>query len=121
MTEDEVKNIVLKSTNKYCELDHIPTNLLRECIDEILLLLTKIINISLQLGDMPTSLKKAIIKPMLKKQGLELINKNYIHVSNLAFLSKLIERVVARQLVDRLLNNGLMDKFWSDYREGHIT
>ncbi len=90
LTEDEVKKIVLKSPNKYYELDPIPTNLLRKCIDEILLLLTKIINLSLQLGDMQTSLKKAIIKPMLKKLGLELINKNYRPVSNLAFLSKLM-------------------------------
>ncbi len=100
-----LKKIVLKSPNKYCELDPIPTNLLRECIYEILPLLTKIINLSLQLCDMPTSLKKAIIKPMLKKLGLELINKNYRPVSNLAYLSKLIERVVALQLVDHLLNN----------------
>ncbi len=121
ITEDEVKKIVLKSPNKYCELDPIPTNLLGECIDEILTLLTKIINLSLQLGDMPTSLKKAIIKPMLEKLGLELINKNCRPVSNLALLSKLIERVVALQLVDHLLNNGLMDKFQSAYIEGHST
>ncbi len=64
------------SPNKYSELNPIPTNLLRECIDEILPLFTKIINLSLQLGDMPTSLKNTIIKPILKKLGLELINKN---------------------------------------------
>ncbi len=58
---------------------------------------------------------------MLKKLGLELINKNYRPVSNLAFLSKLIERVVALHLVDHLFNNGLMDKFQSAYREGHNT
>ncbi len=58
---------------------------------------------------------------MLKKPGIELINKNYRPVSNLAFLSKLPERVVALQLVDHLLNNGLMDKFQSAYREGHST
>ncbi len=65
---------------------------------------------------MPISLKKAIIKPMLQKLGLELINKNYRPVSNLAFLSELIERVVVLPLVDHLLNNGLMDKFQSAYR-----
>ncbi len=75
----------------------------------------------LKLGDMPTSLKKTIIKPTLKKLGLELINKNYRPVSNLAFLSKLIQTDVAFQLVDHLLNNGLMDKFQSDYREGQST
>ncbi len=58
---------------------------------------------------------------MLKKLGVELINKNYRLVSNLTFLSKLIERVVALQLVDHLLNNGLMDKLQSAYRKGHST
>ncbi len=59
---------------------------------------------------------------MLKKLVLELINKNYRPVSNLTFLSKLIERVVAIQLVDHILNNNnLMDKFQSAYREGRST
>ncbi len=61
LRDDEVKSIMLKSPNRYCELDPIPTTLLRECIDEILPTLTKFINQSLQLGDMPSSLKKAII------------------------------------------------------------
>jgi hypothetical protein len=121
LTEQEVKNVILNSPNKYCKLDPIPTSLLRECIDEILPLLTKIINLSLQLGDMPETLKNAIITPLLKKIGLELINKNYRPVSNLAFLSKLIERVVATQLVDHLTKNKLMDAFQSAYREGHST
>ncbi len=96
----KLRKLLLKSPNKYCELDPIPTNLLKECIDEILPLITKIINLSLQLGNMPTSLKNAIIKPMLNKLCLELINKKYIPVSNLPFLSKLIDREVALQLVD---------------------
>ncbi len=70
---------------------------------------------------MPTSLKIAIIKPMLRKLGVELINKNYRPLSNLTFPSKLIERVVALQLVDHLHNNGFMNKFQSAYREGHST
>ncbi len=41
--------------------DPISTNLLRECIDEILPLLTKMINLSINLGDMPMLLKNAII------------------------------------------------------------
>ncbi len=61
------------------------------------------------------SLKKAIITPLLKTQ------KNYRPISNTAFLSKLIESMVAVQLVDQLLDNGLMDKFQSAYKEGHCT
>ncbi len=117
LNEDEVKKLILKSPNKHCELDPIPTTLLHE----ILPLLTKIINLSLHLGDIPNSLQKAIIKPLLKKLGLELINKNYRPVSNLTFLSKIIERAKAKQLIDHLTNNNLMDNLQSAYREGHST
>ncbi len=78
-----------------------------ECIDEILPLITRIINLSLTLGNMPDSLKHAIITP-LKKLNLELLKKNYRPVYNLAFLSKLIERAVASQLIDHLSENELM-------------
>ncbi len=121
LSEDEVKKLILQSPNKHSKLGPIPTTLLCECIDEILLLLTKIINLSLHLGDIPNSLKKAIIKPLLKKLGLEFINKNYRPVSNLTFLSKIIERAIAKQFVDHLTNNNLMDNLQSAYREGHST
>ncbi len=77
LSGDNVKRLILKSPNEHCELDPIPTSLLHKCIDEILHLLTKIIKLSFHLGDIPNLLKNAIIKPLLKKLGLELINKNY--------------------------------------------
>ncbi len=60
---------------------------------------------------MPTSLKKAIINPLLKKLGMELIKKNYRPVSNLAFISKLIKKAVASQLIEHLKLDNLYDKF----------
>ncbi len=97
-------------------LDPISTSLIKE----VLPLLNWIINISLQIGDMPKVLKKAIITPLIKKLGIELINRNYRPVSNLAFLSKLIERTVAIQLMNHLSEN-LTDSFQSAYRKGHST
>ncbi len=111
LSQEEVKKLITASASKHCELDPIPTWLLKECIDDLLPLITQIINLSLQLGDMPLSLKKAIINPLLKKLGLELIKKNYRPVSNLAFLSKLIEKAVASQLIEHLKLNKLYDKF----------
>ena len=67
------------------------------------------------------SLKMAIIKPLLKKLGLQLINKNYRPVSNLEFLGKLIERAVALQVVDHCTANKLMDMFQSAYKMYHST
>ncbi len=59
---------------------------------------------------MPGDLKLAIIKPLLKKL-----------VSNLSFLSKLIQRIVALQIVDHLQANDLMDTFKSAYRKYYST
>ena len=70
---------------------------------------------------MPLSLKKAIINPLLKKLGLELMKKNYRPVSNLAFISKLIEKAVAVQLIEHLKINKLYDKFQSAYRTYYST
>ncbi len=75
LSEDQVRELVKKSPTKHCELDPMPKWLVKDCLEEVLPTLTKIINLSLQLGDMPLSLKHAIIKPLLKKMGLELIHK----------------------------------------------
>ncbi len=116
LSTDEVKKLITTSASKHCDLDPIPTWLLKECINDLLPLITQIVNLSLQLGDMPLALKKAIINPLLKKLGLELIKKNYRPVSNLAFISKIIEKAVAAQLIEHLKGNKLYDKFQSAYR-----
>ncbi len=121
LSEDQVRELVKKSPTKHCELDPMPTWLIKDCLEEILPTLTRIINLSLQLGDIPVSLKHAIIKPLLKKIGLELIDKNYRPVSNLTYLSKLIERAVVYQLLDHLKVNNLMDIYQSAYRMFHST
>ena len=121
LSEDEVRELVRKSPTKHCELDPMPTWLVKDCLEEILPILTRIINLSLQMGDVPLSLKHAIIKPLLKKMGLELINKKYRPVSNLTYISKLIERAVVAQLLDHLKDNNLMDIYQSAYRMFHST
>jgi len=51
-------------------------------------------NKSLVSGYYPSLFKEAVVRPMLKKHGLDAGEmKNYRPVSNLSFLSKLLERV----------------------------
>ena len=107
--------------NKQCELDPLPLSMLKECLPVILSHLTKIVNLSLMLGDIPVELKMAIIRPLLKKIGLEPQFKNYRPVSNLSFLSKLIEKIVAKQFVDHMIRNKLMDPLQSAYEKDHST
>ena len=47
--------------------------------------------------------------------------QNYRPVSNLAFVSKVIERVVAKQLSDHMHENNLHEQFQSAYRQHHPT
>ena len=49
----------------------------------------------------------AIIKPLLKKLGLDLITKNYRPISNLPFMSKLVEKCMLTQFNKHFEDNQL--------------
>ena len=44
VSEEEVRNIIMKSPSKSCELDGLPTTLLKSCVDEIAPVVTNIVN-----------------------------------------------------------------------------
>ena len=68
----------------------------------------------------PYDLKTAILKPLLKKLGLDPEHfKNLRPISNIAFLSKLLESLACEQYVDHLKKCNLAEMFQSAYREGH--
>ena len=80
-----------------------------------------ILNSSLELGKVLNDFKQAIVIPLLKKKGMELTFSNFRPVSNLSFMSKLLERAVAAQLVNHLEKNGLSEKYQSAYKTFHST
>jgi hypothetical protein len=122
VTTEEVRRVVMAAPAKSCSLDPIPTFLLREYIDIILPYLTAMVNKSLQEGHLPTSQKSAVVTPLLKKPSSEPDDlKNYRPVSNLTFVSKLVERVAVRQLTDFLETNGLLPPLQSAYRRHYST
>ena len=61
--------------------------------------------------------KSAIVRPLLKKSGLELILKNYRPVSNLNFLSKLLEKVALEQFLGHCETRELFPSYQSAYRK----
>lgn len=84
--------------------------------------LTSIINASMSEGIMPLCLKSAQVTPILKKDGLDTKDhNNFRPVSNLPFLGKLVERVVANQLTDHMTQHNLHDTLQSAYRVKHST
>ena len=73
-------------------------------------------------GIVPPDLKTAIVKPLLKKPSLDKnLLKNYRPISNLPFLSKILEKVVLHKLLSHLQENNLSNPFQSAYRAGCST
>lgn len=121
-TEDEVRKIITNSPSKSCELDPLPTSLLKQCLEALLPLITLIMNKSLAESKVPLWFKKANVKPLIKKSGLDKEElKNYRPVSNLPFLSKILEKIVSKRLELHLQANSLHDNLQSAYRTGHST
>ena len=105
-----------------CDLDPILTPILHDCLDEITPIVTDIVNKSLSCGVVPQCFKHALVKPLLKKANLDPnCLSNYRPVSNLPFLSKVLERIVLRQFLQHLESHSLLEPFQSAYRKCHST
>ena len=103
-------------------MDPIPTWIIRDAKSELLPTITDIINASLRSSEVPTSMKSAVVTPLLKKATLDPeILKNYRPVSNLSFVSKVLERVVAQRLTSYMTDNNLHEYLQSAYKPGHST
>ena len=84
--------------------------------------ITRLINDSLSSTVFPGVFKEAIVKPLLKKHGLDMNDlSNYRPMSNLQFISKVLEKIVLIQIEQHLDTNSLRETFQSAYRAKHST
>ena len=122
-SEDEVLKVIKSLSKASCSLDPLPTRLLTEhFLPELLPVITDIVNMSLENGIFPESLKTALVRPLLKKISLNRnVHKNYRPVSNIPFLSKIIEKIVAKRLFKHMSDNNLHDPRQSAYKPNHST
>ena len=122
VTSDEITKIISQSPDTFCDLDPIPTFLLKQCLSALVPTITNIINLSLSTGLFPTHFKSSLVLPHLKKYNLDKEDlANYRPISHLSFLSKLTERVVKIRLTHHLSSNGLLNSFQSAYTKCHST
>ena len=122
VSESDVIKIISESASKSCELDSLPTPLLKECISDLIPHITNFINSSLSSGTVPDAFKVSLVNPLLKKIGLDSNQlNNYRPVSNLTFLSKILEKVVLKQLLGHISQNGLDEVYQSAYKKHHST
>jgi hypothetical protein len=121
-TEQEIRKLIMSSPCKSCALDPLPTWLLKDCVDELAPVIAALVNSSLASGTVPNSLKSAHVRPLLKKAGMDAESlKSYRQVSNLPFIAKILEKVVASRLDKHFQLNDLHTTFQSAYKPNHST
>ena len=104
---------------KSCEQDAIPTKIPKEILDRVFPTLTRIINASFQQGVFAEAWKVSIICPLLKNIGVDLLAKNYCPVSNLKFVSKVMEKCILKQFINHCDHNSLILDYQSAYHSNY--
>ena len=117
----EIANIIKVSGIKVSPTDIFPEHVLSDNIEILLPLITDLVNLSLSTGSID-GLTEAIIRPLLKKYNLDFnLFPNFRPVSNLQFLSKLIERVVLARLQEHMSSINYVNTTQFGYKKSHST
>ena len=122
-TNDDVCSLVMKSTSAFSpDMDVLTTTVLKANIGTLapVLSVTRIVNLSIESSNVPKVMKHAVVTPLLKKSGLDPDSlSNYRPISNLSFISKLLERFIVSQIRQYMVTNDIFDVFQSAYRPAH--
>uniref|UniRef100_A0A8C5I5Y3 Reverse transcriptase domain-containing protein n=1 Tax=Gouania willdenowi TaxID=441366 RepID=A0A8C5I5Y3_GOUWI len=122
LTIQAISDFIVKSKPSTCQLDPLPTVIVKSGLPSLAPLITNIIHSSLITGTVPLSFKTAIVTPILKKPGLDPTNFNNLRpISNLPFISKILEKSVAAQLHNHLITNNIYEQFQSGFHPLHST
>ena len=110
VSEEDLLKILKSSPSKSCDLDPISTSLVKECADILITPITKIVNYSIKEGSFPNCFKMAYVTPLQQKLSLDRNTfKNYV------------VKVVAKQLNEFILCEGLLNVNQSAYKSFHST
>lgn len=120
VSEDYVKKVLINLSNKSSLLDPLPVWLLKKHMEFFLPKIVHIVNASFCSQTVPDLLKQSIVFPTLKKSNLDCNNlNNYRPISNIAFLSKVMEKIVDDQITNHMSQNDFEEIFQSGYKKGH--
>ena len=108
---------------KFCANDIIPTDIFKKCLPYFVHIIVDILNLSFSQGVFPAYLRHAIVTPVYKRKGSELVLSNYRPISSLPVLSKIIEKTIHQQLLDHISCTlpPSFNYYQSAYKQFHST
>lgn len=92
--------MIMSASRASCQLDPIPTRLVKNCVQELAPVVAKMVNSSLDSSIVPNDWKLALVIPLVKKLGLALVFNSFRPVSNLSFVLKTAEISIITQLLE---------------------
>ena len=124
LTTDDVIDAIRRLQDKQSAADPIPTSVLKQIYDVIASFIVEMFNRWLSEGHFlavfKVLFKEAFITPVMKKPGLDSADtSSYRPILNL--LSKLLVRLVVRQLLMGYLSSADLPSLQSGFRQGHST
>ena len=121
VTEEHVLQAATKLKPKTsCGYDQISSKLLKETLPVIIKPLTHIINLSLDTGIVPKSMKTARVIPIFKS-GDPSVMKNHRPISILPAMSKILERIMYDKIVCFFNTKNLFYQHQYGFRQKHST
>lgn len=120
VTSGEVLKYFTSIKSKAVGCDGVSRTMLSFMIENLIPIITHIINSSLQTGVFPAMWRKAYIIPLPKISNPSLAN-HFRPISILPFLSKILEAVALNQISSYVFKNNLLSNFQSGFRPGHST
>ena len=122
VTEDEVRKAIKRlKPKKSSGLDFVPPTIIKLAIDVITTPLTWVINSSLTSGEFPACWKSAKVSPIYKNKGSRYSKEFYRPVSNLKAISKVIEDIVNKRVLNFFEKNNLFPQSQHGFRQKRST
>ena len=120
VNENQVIKMVRSIKTNACGIDRISAFFLKLGIEHSVYAFTNIINTSILYKKFPTRWKNALVKPLPKNNNPTCIS-DYRPISLLPTFSKVIEKLIAKQMLEYLKDTNYFDNLQSAYKPSHST
>ena len=121
ITEDEVRREILQlNINKSCGPDDISPFMLIKLVDYVAAPLARIMETSMDSGELPQDWKNAFVSPIYKK-GARNLPENYRPISLTSIACKIMEKLVRNKILCHLIENGLLSLKQFGFVSGRST
>lgn len=120
-TEDEIRHLI-QGLRDNCAVgdDQISGKILKRYMDLFIPAITHICNLAISTGEFPSSFKSAVVKPLHKSGSRDCVN-NFRPISILPTISKILEKLINKRLVNFLHSNNILSSYQYGFRQGRST